>query len=400
MNEELSYILLTPYTIMKSRTGGVLARLLSRSDVELVAAQMIAPTAELAREYAESIRETVTMRNKDASHWFHDYVISSFSPAPDGRRHRVLMLIFKGIDTSAKLFQIAGEITSDARAPGHLITGETIRDTYADIVLDPETGQIQYFEPAVLTPPIREHGMRRMKMLADFAAGQSNIVENVTYKNPDRIERTLVIIKPDNWRSPSSRPGSIVDMFSRTGLRIIACKVYQMSVSEALQFYGPVKEALRKKLAPRIGEKAKEIIERELKIKLCDRSLPLLTDCAGLSFADNEFSKIIEFMTGTRPEECPEDKLEKPGKVKCVVLLYEGENAVAKIRDVLGPTDPSQAPGGTVRKDFGQDILVNTAHASDSPENARREMEVVKMHQNNLSRIVKDYLESKGACGG
>ena len=60
--------------------------------------------------------------------------------------------------------------------------------------------------------------------------------------------RTLVIIKPDNWRYPSSRPGNIIDMLSRTGLRIVGCKLYRMSVEEALEFYGPVKNALREKL--------------------------------------------------------------------------------------------------------------------------------------------------------
>ena len=75
------------------------------------------------------------------------------------------------------------------------------------------------------------------------------------------------------------------------------------------------------------------------------------------------------------------------------LMVYEGENAVAKIRDVLGPTDPSKAPGGTVRADFGTDIMVNTAHASDSVENAQREMRIVGAQENNLARIIFDYLQ-------
>lgn len=395
MPEELSYILITPYTILKSRTGGVIARLLCRADIELVAAQIIAPTQELTNEYAEGLRETVGKRNKEAAQRFYDYVIRTFSPT-EGRRHRVMMLVFKGKDAAKKLFEIAGDITTNTRSEQERITGETIRDTYADLVIGATTGRVRYFEPAVLTPPAQAYAMKRLKMFADFAGKESNIVENVTYEHPEQIERTLVIIKPDNWRFPSSKPGNIIDMFSRTGLRIIGCKVYQMSVSEALEFYGPVKDVLREKLAPVIGKKAKDLVEKEFNIKIDDVHVSCFTDSAGKAFADNEFSKIVEFMSGTRPEDCPKKDLNKPGKVKCMVLIYEGVGAVNKIRDVLGPTDPTKAPSGTIRKEFGQNIMINTAHASDSAENAKREMGIVKIQENQLSKIIKGYLKDKG----
>ncbi len=63
-----------------------------------------------------------------------------------------------------------------------------------------------------------------------------------------------------------------------------------------------------------------------------------------------------------------------------------------KIREVLGPTDPTKAPGGTVRRDFGSNVMVNTAHASDSPENAQREMKIVKIVSNDFCNIIKNYL--------
>jgi nucleoside diphosphate kinase len=65
---------------------------------------------------------------------------------------------------------------------------------------------------------------------------------------------------------------------------------------------------------------------------------------------------------------------------------------VAKIRDVLGPTDPLKAPGGTIRREFGSNIMVNTAHASDSTENAQREMGIVRITENHCSQIIKSYL--------
>jgi nucleoside diphosphate kinase len=65
-------------------------------------------------------------------------------------------------------------------------------------------------------------------------------------------------------------------------------------------------------------------------------------------------------------------------------------NAVAKIRDVLGPTDPSKAPPGSIRREFGSTIMVNAAHASDSPENAKREMGIVNIGENNFSQIIEE----------
>ncbi|MFA7184974.1 MAG: nucleoside-diphosphate kinase, partial [Victivallales bacterium] len=74
-------------------------------------------------------------------------------------------------------------------------------------------------------------------------------------------------------------------------------------------------------------------------------------------------------------------------------LIYEGKNAIAKIRNVLGPTDPTKAPGGTVRRDFGSDVMVNTAHASDSPESVLREMGVIQITGNNISGYIREFLK-------
>ena len=392
MKEELSYILITPYTILKSRTGGVIARLLSRTDIELVGAQIIAPTQELATEYAEGLKETVGKRNQKFAELFHEYVMKTFSPS-EGRRHRVMMLIFKGENAAKKLFSIAGEITTDASSDQKRITGETIRDTYSDLVIGKTSGRVRYFEPAVLTPPNFECAFKRLKMFADFAAQENNIVENMEYEHPENIERTLVIIKPDNWRYPSSKPGNIIDMFSRTGLRIIGCKVHRMSVAQALKFYGPVKQVLHDKLAGKIGDKAADILENQLEISLDESHRKFLRNTVGTVFAENQFDSIIEFMSGLKPGDCPDENLKQPGLVKSMVLIYEGVDAVSKIRNVLGPTDPTKAPGGTIRREFGQDIMVNTAHASDSTENAVREMGIVEINNNNIAETIHKFLD-------
>jgi len=83
--------------------------------------------------------------------------------------------------------------------------------------------------------------------------------------------------------------------------------------------------------------------------------------------------------------------LNQPGSEKCIALVYEGVEAVRKIRDVLGPTDPSKAPPGSIRREFGQTVMVNAAHASDSPENATREMGIVKVGENTFRQIVEKF---------
>jgi nucleoside diphosphate kinase len=72
-------------------------------------------------------------------------------------------------------------------------------------------------------------------------------------------------------------------------------------------------------------------------------------------------------------------------------LVYEGPNAVAKIRDVLGPTDPSKAPPGSIRREFGSSVMVNAAHASDSVENAKREMGIIKPGEDIFRQVIEDF---------
>ena len=58
---------------------------------------------------------------------------------------------------------------------------------------------------------------------------------------------------------------------------------------------------------------------------------------------------------------------------------------------MLGPTDPSKAPPGSIRREFGQTIMVNAAHASDSAENAQREMGIIKIAENNLKPLIESW---------
>jgi nucleoside diphosphate kinase len=271
--------------------------------------------------------------------------------------------------------------------------GETIRDTYADLIFSDENpSEVGYFEPAVLTPRNQREADIDLRLFAKFLSGGENIVRNISYPDPPRIEKTLVIIKPDNWTRNSSRPGTIIDMFSRTGLRIVGIKVHRFTMAQALEFYGPVEAVLTEKLSPSFGKRAREVLEKEFDVPLGGDIEKALIEHFGVECAKDQFRRIVEFMSGKRPDQCPPEDLEKPGTVKCMILIYEGENAVKKIRDVLGPTDPLKAPDGTVRREFGRDVMVNTAHASDSPESFEREQRIVRINENSLVSIINEYL--------
>lgn len=391
MEHSLSYVLVTPYTIAKSRTGGVLARLLSRLDIELVGAQMFAPDEQFVTKYAKLIRDYDDGDEGRTRELLAQYVEQNLAPS-QGRRHRSLLLIFRGEEPCRKLSEICGPIHPERRSIDSL-TGENIRDTYADLIMDMEDpNRVSYFEPAVLTPRLQSTADAHMKMFVSWLPDEQNIVENMVYPNPSKVERSLVIIKPDNWKYASSKPGTIIDMFSRTGLRIVGVKVHRMSVAEALEFYGPVKDALKDKLGPVFGKKAREQLEAHFKITLSEATEKALAASVGTEYAVDQFEQIVEFMSGIRPSQCPLEELNQPGSVKCMILIYEGENAIGKIRDVLGPTDPLKAPGGTIRREFGSNIMVNTAHASDSAASAKREMGVVKFSDNSCADIMRSYL--------
>ena len=127
------------------------------------------------------------------------------------------------------------------------------------------------------------------------------------------LERTLSIIKPDATRR--NLTGKIIARFEEGGLRVVAQKRLHLSKQQAEQFYGVHKER---------------------------------------SF----FSDLVSFMIS--------------GPV--VVQVLEGENAVARNREIMGATNPANAAPGTVRADFAESIEANSVHGSDSAENAANEI--------------------------
>jgi nucleoside diphosphate kinase len=389
MPQELAYVIITPYTLFKSRTGGIIARLLARTGLDLVAARMFGPSKELAEEYARNVVSATDPQDRLIQELIRLYVLKNFVPDPNtGLRRRVMVLLFEGEDAVRKVRSVVGNFSADRR------TGETIRDTYGDLVFD-DSQNLKYFEPAVLAAPNVEEARQKLKIWADFSEQDGGLVDNsIVYRPGENPQRTLVLLKPDNFRFPSGRPGNMIDFFSRTGLYIVALKVHRMSVAQACEFYGPVREVLRTKLKDVVATRAKNAIEKEFGFQLDIADVQKLGELLSPAFGDNQFDNIVRFMAGKATKEVSPSELDQPGSEKCIALVYEGVEAVRKIRDVLGPTDPSKAPPGSIRREFGQNIMINAAHASDAPESAAREMGIVKPAENLFKKVVERHLKN------
>ena len=126
-------------------------------------------------------------------------------------------------------------------------------------------------------------------------------------------EQTLSIIKPDAVKKNAI--GKIIERFEAAGLRVVAARMMHLSRAEAEGFYA------------------------------VHRQRPFFRD-------------LVEFMTS--------------GPV--LVQVLEGENAIAKNRELMGATDPRKAAKGTIRADFADSIDANAVHGSDAPETARMEV--------------------------
>lgn len=127
------------------------------------------------------------------------------------------------------------------------------------------------------------------------------------------VERTLSIIKPD--AVAKNVVGEIYSRFEKSGLKIIAARMRQLSRTEAESFYG------------------------------VHRQRPFFKD-------------LVDFMVS--------------GPI--MVQVLEGENAITKNRDLMGATDPKKADKGTIRADFADSIDANAVHGSDSPQTAAAEV--------------------------
>jgi len=252
---------------------------------------------------------------------------------------------------------------------------------------------VEYFEPAVLVGPTKKVVGEILSLWLKHLPSDAGIVRGaMDVPGGEDVQETLVMLKPDNWHQPSLRAGNIMDLLSNSGLRIVGVKKFSMSVAQAEEFYGPVREGL-KKVFKRFGaDRAAQALSREFGFPVDAAPLDGLCDYLAPLFSEREFENIVEFMTGRRPSNCSPEERVLPGTEECLAIVYEGVDAVNKIRDILGATDPLKARPGSIRREFGTNIMVNAAHASDSVENARREMRILDVvHDPHFEELIQTY---------
>lgn len=376
--KELAYVLINPYTIRKSRLGGVIARYLSRTDLRFVAARMFGPSRELAEGYARAVWAR-TNGEAEIDRLLSEYVLKEYTPNQStGHPHRCMLLLFEGENAIEQIWNVTGSVTLPWGC------GQTIRETYGDYIKN-DDGVVTYFEPAVLVGPTRSFVNETMRILGKYLPTDSGLV------NSHNEEQTLVMLKPDNFRGPSLRAGNIIDVLSSAGLRIIAMKKFSMTVSQAEAFYGPVQESLVKKFPAFGAARIASAVGKELGLIVTEDQAVEMAKTIAPDFAKKQFEDIVEFMTGYRPSNVPENEKAIRAGAESLALVYEGLDAVAKIRDILGATDPVKARPGSIRREFGTNIMVNAAHASDSPENAVREMNIIDILGDNLTPYIEKY---------
>jgi len=392
MSRELAYALITPYSLHKSRTGGIIGRILAHPSLELAGARMFVFSDGFVDAYQKVICPDAM--DKRVENAWHSYIDESLRrDNPWGVLPRCMLLLLRGENAVRCLKeQVIGSFTEQP-------VGDTVRGTFGDFICDSD-GLIRHFEPAVITCPDPALNDQHLRLLADHAVGDGGILEGQCRHDAPNVECSLVMLKPDNFYRPSRRPGNIIDTFSRTGLRIVAVKLFNMTVAKGQEFYGPLKEIFVSRLKFLVARGAMGALENAFDFEFTQDDADVLADHLAERNATCEFNKIVEYMTGMDPESIDEADKATASNAKCMAMLYEGPDAIAKVRDALGSTDPSKAEPGTVRSDFGRDLMRNGAHASDSPENAIRERKIVGLAESetdtcDISELINAYLNDR-----
>jgi nucleoside diphosphate kinase len=386
--EEINYVIINSHSLLKARTGGILARLLVEPSLELVATRMLSFTKELTQEYADCVDRDTKAYPTAIQKLLKEYILTNMNPEPKtGRQRRGLVLLFKGENAVKTISDIVGRFGEITTTPA-----ETIRDVYADIIYN-EDESIKYFEPAVFTGTSVEGTKAELAVLAKHSAKQDGIVNYLSWNNADpKIERSLVLLKPDNFRIPSARAGNLIKHFANLGLYLVGTKVIHMSVDQAEKFYEPIRDRLQQQIGESVALKTKELIESSLGYRMSGDNLSQIAVLLGPTFGEQRFHEIVKFMVGKNANDC-RNKQDRsaPGSNKCVALVYEGYDAIQKIRTALGPTDPAKAPPGSVRREYGMSIMSNAAHASDSVESAEREIKVMDLKEEHFTNVIENF---------
>src|SRR5437868_4700135 len=170
--QELSYAIVTPYSMRKSRTGGIVSRLISRTGLDVVAGRMFVPSAELVKRYAETIVTETESRHRATQELIREYVRRNFTGKINGQRPRVLFLVFRGEDAVSKAQRTVVDIVAERTS------GEQMLDAVVDYIAG-ATGKVTYCGPAVLTAIQPDQVERDLKLGAEFSETDGGILERV-----------------------------------------------------------------------------------------------------------------------------------------------------------------------------------------------------------------------------
>ena len=394
MAVELAYAMITPYSLHKSRTGGIIGRLLSLSQLDFVGVHMYAPSGAWVDQYLDLLRRSDY--GNPVREAFIQYVHENLrQDNPLGLSNRCLMLLFRGENAFNHLMNdVVGQASPKVR-------GDTVRGTYGDFQ-NWSDGRMKYFEPAVICGPDPATVREELEFFARTAGTDGGVVEDSIHLPPDarNVQTELVILKPENFERRSRRPGNIIDVFSRTGLYIVGAKLLSMSTAQGEAFYGPLLDVFREKLQGAIEATLRQKLKGAFDFDLPDEFFATARQMLADRNARTEFARIVQYMTAVDPRKVKDGpERHRPGPVRCLALLYRGEDAIEKIRRWQGATNPEKAEAGTVRSDFGRDLMRNAAHASDSPENARHEREIIGMWEADpnpeFRQVVEEFLGNK-----
>src|SRR5207244_7106263 len=145
--------------------------------------------------------------------------------------------------------------------------------------------------------PNFEEAELKLRLWGRYSGTDGGFVENtMVYLPSEKPEHTLVLIKPDNFRFPTGRPGNVIDFFSRAGLYIVAIKVHRMSTAEAMEFYEPVREILRSRMNDTMAAKSKAVLEKEFGFKIPAKTEKELGELLGTLAGEPTFVNYVIFM--------------------------------------------------------------------------------------------------------
>ena len=377
MNEELGLVLITNKSLERSITGYIAKEIFSGGvkPLELVEARMYAPSPELIENYIKLIVEEP----------FKEYLHKEYINRNRGAtKKRMMLLLFRGEDAISQIKGVVGHVSK--RIDG------TIRNLFAEFMENDNGEIIGFMDPSVIIIPDVENAKDVLSLWVEYSQKDGGLLgrvvdwgsllstwdeyefEALKYREgiscslqelKGNVETTIVLIKPDNIYTKSRRVGEIINALSGPGIKLIGAKAVNMSVNQALDFYAPIEGKLIEKL--------------------------------GIERGKQEFAALVDFMTGYDPYEVTDPvRREMRGDKahQCLALVYQGPFVIERIRSKVGATDPLEAKPGTIRREYGHDIMRNGVHAADSPESAKREIEIIDIEGTTIQEVVKDAFAS------